>query len=409
LRPNLSAGAGPLAGMRVLELGSFIAGPFAGQLLGDYGAEVIKIEPPRTGDPMRRWGVTRDGASLWWPTIARNKKSVAVDLRSAEGRAVVRELAAHCDVVIENFKPGRLNSWGLGYDVLSSDNPRLIMVHVSGFGQTGPRSFAAGFGSIGEAYGGLRNTTGEPDRRPARVGISLGDALAGLFAVIGATTATAALQRTGVGQEVDVAIYEAVFALMESTLADYELGGVTRTRSGAVLPGVAPSNSYATADGAEVLIAANADAVFTRLCAAMGSPDLAVDERFRTHTGRGERMAELDALIETWTSVQKAEDVLTALDEASVPASRVFTVADILTDAQYQAREMIQRRESSEGWQVPMSGVVPRFTGTPGRIESTGPMLGEHSRDVLVGLGVVSPQRYDELIQSGVVDPGRAP
>lgn len=262
---------GPLGGLRVLELGSFIAGPLAGQLLGDYGAEIIKIEPPGVGDAMRHWGVTRDGTSLWWPTIARNKKSVALDLRIPAGQRLARVLATRCDIVLENFRPGRLRAWGLDYATLAVENPGLIMVHVSGFGQTGPRATAAGFGSIGEAFGGIRHTTGDPDRSPARCGISLGAQLASLFAVIGALAALSERHRSGAGQEVDVAVYEAVFALMESSLADFELADIVRSRSGSTLPGVAPSNAYPTSDGADVIIAANADAVFRRLCEADGS------------------------------------------------------------------------------------------------------------------------------------------
>jgi formyl-CoA transferase/succinyl-CoA--D-citramalate CoA-transferase len=261
--------SGALAGLRVLELGNFIAGPFAGQLLGDYGAEVIKIEVPGKGDTMREWGQTLDGQSLWWPTIARNKKSVAIDLRTPAGQDVVRRLAVNVDIVLENFRPVTLEKWGLGYGALSAENPGLILVHVSGFGQTGPRAQDPGFGSIGEAMGGLRHTTGNPDEPPSRSGISLGDGLASLFAVIGALAAVAERQRSGRGQEVDVAIYEAVAAMMESTITDYALAGVTRTRTGPVLAGVAPSNVYPTADGAEVVIAANADSIFERLCIAM--------------------------------------------------------------------------------------------------------------------------------------------
>src|SRR4051794_10640593 len=268
------AAPGPLAGVRVLEMGSFIAGPFAGQLLGDYGADVIKVEPPGDGDPMRRWGVTIDGNSLWWPQIGRNKRSVALDLRNESARALVARLSTTCDAVLENFRPGTLERWGLDHATLSVANPKLVTVHVSGFGQTGPLAGQAGFGSVGEAMGGIRYTTGSPDRPPSRAGISLGDALASLFGVIGTLSALVAVRATGVGQEVDVAIYEAVAALMESTMADYELGGVVRTRSGSVLPGVAPSNVYPAGDGAEVVVAANADAVFVRLCQAMGRPEL---------------------------------------------------------------------------------------------------------------------------------------
>src|SRR3954469_23162696 len=319
LRPCRGEGVltehGPLTGVRVLELGNFIAGPFAGQLLGDYGADVIKIESPGAGDPMRRWGVTRDGDSLWWPPIARNKRSVAIALRDKRGQQLAARLAPQCDVVLENFRPGVLERWGLDYQTLSAANPRLVMVHVSGFGPTGPPAGQAGFGSVGEAMGGIRYTTGSPDRPPSRAGISLGDALASVFAVIGTLAALVSARATGVGQEVDVAIYEAVAALMESTMADYELGGVVRQRSGSVLPGVAPSNVYPTADGAEVVIAANADAVFGRLCTAMGRAELADDARFATHGARGTNMAELDDIISAWTSQFPCEDLLAILDE----------------------------------------------------------------------------------------------
>ena len=374
---------GPLDGIRVLELGSFIAGPFAGQLLGDYGADVIKVEAPGDGDPMRRWGVTRDGDSLWWPTIARNKRSVVLDLRTDDGKRIARRLAAQCDVVLENFRPGVLDRLGLGYDALKAENPGLVMVHISGFGQTGPLAEQAGFGSVGEAMGGIRYTTGSPDRPPSRAGISLGDALASVFGVIGTLAALVHARATGEGQEVDVAIYEAVAALMESTMADYELGGVVRTRSGSVLPGVAPSNVYPTADDADVVIAGNADAVFARLCKAMGVPELAEDERFATHAARGANAEVLDARIGAWTSTMPCAHVLAILDEHGVPAGRIFTAPDMLTDPQYLARDMVRRVVSSQGWEVPMTGIVPRFTKTPGDIRHPGPRLGEHTDEVL--------------------------
>src|SRR3546814_17939500 len=282
------APTGPLHGVRVLEMGSFIAGPFAGQLLGDYGADVIKVESPGGGDPWGRWGGTRKGDMLGWPANARNKRAITLDRRDEGGRDVVRRLAAKCDIVLENFQPETLEKWGLDYATLAKDNPRLVMTHISGFGQTGPLAGQAGFGSVGEAMGGIRHTTGSPDRPPSRAGISLGDALASVFGVIGTVTALFAARERGIGQEVDVAIYEAVAALMESTMADYELGGVVRERSGSVLPGVAPSNVYPTADGAEVVVAGNADAVFARLCPAMGQPERATDERFATPGARRE-------------------------------------------------------------------------------------------------------------------------
>ena len=387
----------------MLELGSFIAGPFCGQLLGDYGADVIKIEDPQGGDPMRRWGVTRDGDSLWWPAIARNKRSVALDLHDPRGREVVARLAAHCDVVLENFRPGKLEEWGLGYEQLRAANPALVMVHVSGFGRTGPRAADAGFGSIGEAMGGIRHTTGYPDRPPTRAGISLGDALAAMFGVIGALAALDRAHRTGEGQEVDVAIYEAVAALMESTMADFELGGVTRGRSGSVLPGVAPSNVYPTADGSEVLIAANADTVFVRLCAAMGRPELATDERFSGHAARGANMDELDGLISAWTSTMTAAEALAVMEQHGVPAGQIYTAAEMLTDPQYLARDMVRRVRSFQGWDVPMTGVVPRFVDTPGDIRFPGSRLGEHTRDVLRDVGGLAADEIDSLLTAGVV------
>jgi formyl-CoA transferase/succinyl-CoA--D-citramalate CoA-transferase len=387
-------------------MGSFIAGPFAGQLLGDYGADVIKVEAPAGGDPMRRWGVTRDGDSLWWPSIARNKRSVALDLRDERARGLVRRLAERCDVVLENFRPGVLDKWGLGYDTLSATNRRLVLVHISGFGQTGPLAGQAGFGSVGEAMGGIRHTTGNPDRPPSRAGISLGDALASVFGVIGTLSALLVARETGVGQEVDVAIYEAVAALMESTMADYELGGVVRTRSGSVLPGVAPSNVYPTRDGAEVVVAANADGVFVRLCGAMERADLADDERFATHGARGTHMAELDELIGKWTSSLACDDLLALLDEHGVPAGRIFTAPDMLRDPQYLARDMVRRMTSSQGWDVPMTGVVPRFSTTPGTIRHTGPRLGEHTDEVLTELLGLDPDELAALRADGVTGTG---
>lgn len=395
--------SGPLAGVRVLELGSFIAGPFAGQLLADYGAEVVKVESPGEGDPMRRWGVTLDGESLWWPSIARGKSSVTIDLHQQEGRDLVRRLVRECDVVLENFRTGRLDDWGLGYDVLSSDNPGLVLTQISGFGQTGPRAAEAGFGSIGEAVGGIRHTTGSPGLAPCRTGVSLGDSLAAMFAVIGTLAALRERSVSGLGQKVDVAIYEAVAALMESSMADYELGGVLRGRSGSVLPGVAPSNVYPTADGTELLIAANADAVFGRLCRAMGRPQLASDERFATHVARGANMAELDALIAEWTGAHPAEEALSLLAAHGVPAGRIYTAADMATDPHYLAREMVVRRRARTGHEVPMTGVVPKFSRTPGGVVDTGPTLGEHTRAVLSQLAGVDGEELSRLVERHVV------
>lgn len=375
---------GPLDGIRVLELGSFIAGPFAGQLLGDYGADVVKIESPGEGDPMRSWGVTTDeGDSLWWPAIARNKRSVVADLRDPDDLAFVRALADTADVVLENFRPGRLAEFGLDYETLRSTNPGIIVVHVSGFGQTGPRAAEAGFGSIGEAIGGIRHTTGDPDRPPARCGISLGDSLAAMHAVIGTLAALHERSRSGVGQEVDVAIYEAVASLMESTMADYEVAGVVRERSGGVLKGVAPANAYPCADGSEVLIAGNADTVFRRLSSAM-APDrdgaeLVDDPRFCDHAARGANAEELDAVVAAWTATYDSDALLELLTQHGVPAGRVYTAPDMLADEHYAAREMILRRTARAGFDVPMTGIVPRFSRTPGSVRDVGPALGEHT------------------------------
>lgn len=374
---------GPLTGVRVLELGSFIAGPFAGQLLGDYGADVIKVETPGEGDPMRGWGVTTaSGDSLWWPTIARNKRSVTADLRSEEGRRFVRELAETADVVLENFRPGRLSEWGLDYGCIRAANPGVVMVHVSGFGQSGPRAAEAGFGSIGEAVGGIRHTTGDLDRPPARCGISLGDSLAALFAVVGTLAALHERGSSGEGQEVDVAIYEAVAALMESSMADAEVGGVVRQRSGGTLPGVAPSNAYPAADGAEVLIAGNADGVFRRLCEVMGRPELAEDRRFCDHAARGVNATPLDQLIAGWTGTLESDDLLRRLTAGGIPAGRVYTATDMLRDDHYAAREMILRATARAGFDLPMTGIVPRFSRTPGAVRDVGPDLGEHDAEV---------------------------
>jgi crotonobetainyl-CoA:carnitine CoA-transferase CaiB-like acyl-CoA transferase len=392
-----------LDGLRVLELGSFIAGPFAGQLLGDLGADVVKIEPPGSGDPMRRWGVLDGGRSLWWPAIARNKRSVAVDLRDDRGREVVRRLARSVDVVLENFKPGTLERWGLGYDALAAENPAVLLVHVSGFGQTGPRAHEPGFGAIGEAVGGVRFTTGEPDRPPARSGISLGDSLAALFAVIGTLTGLHERLRSGRGQEVDVAIAEAVFALMESTVADFELGGVTRTRNGGVLKGVAPSNAYPTADGHDVVIAANADAVFVRLCEAMERPELATDARYAEHEARGAHQTELDEEIARWSTGHTADDLLARLQRHSVPSSLIHAAPDLASDPHFAAREMVLRLAAGFERPVPMAGIVPKLSRTPGAVRSVGPALGEHTDVVLRDLAGLSDAELTTLRAANVI------
>jgi formyl-CoA transferase/succinyl-CoA--D-citramalate CoA-transferase len=401
--PPTAQAALPLEGLRVLELGSFIAGPFAGQLLGDLGADVVKVEPPGGGDPMRRWGVCVDGRSLWWPAIARNKRSVAVDLRDERGRSIAARLAEQCDVVLENFRPGLLAEWGLGYESLAAANPGIVLVHVSGFGQTGPRAHEPGFGSIGEAMGGIRHTTGDPDRPPARAGVSLGDALAALFAVIGTLAAITERGRSGRGQQVDVAIYESVLALMESTVADWEIGGVVRGRSGGVLSGVAPANAYPTADGHDVVIAANADTVFARLAVALGRPEWATDARYAQHGARGANQVELDIEIAKWTATRPTADVLERLREHSVPVGLINTAPDIAADDHIAAREMIVRLAAGFERSIPMAGVVPKLSRTPGAIRTTGPELGEHTDAVLRELIGMNAAEIARLRNSGVV------
>ena len=399
----MTEAAGPLAGIRVLELGSFIAGPFAGQLLGDYGAEVVKIESTATGDPMRRWGINLDGESLWWPIIARNKRSVALDLRDEQARVLLRRLVGEVDVVVENFRPGTLTEWGLDYQALSAINPRLVMTHVSGFGQTGPRAREAGFGSVGEAMGGIRHTTGTPGLPPARSGVSLGDSLSGMFAVIGTLAALVERDRSGHGQEVDVAIYEAVAALMESTLVDHEVAGVTRGRTGSVLPGVAPSNVYPTRDGAEVLIAANADTVFGRLVTAMEAAELAADPRFAGHADRGRHQAELDTIIAAWTATVTSDDLLALLEKHGVPAGRIYTAADMLADPHYAAREMVVRLVNAAGRSLPAVGVVPKFSRTRPGVPVAGPRLGEHTDEILQTLAGATAAELAALDARGAV------
>ena len=394
------AGA-PLAGIRVLELGAFIAGPFAGQLLGDLGADVVKVEPPGAGDIMRRYGVRVDGRSLWWPAIGRNKRSVAVDLRHGRGQEMVLRVAAQCDVVLENFKPGTLARWGMTYDALAARNPGVVLVHVSGFGQSGPRTAEPGFGSIGEAMGGIRHTTGEPDRPPARAGISIGDSLAALFAVIGTLAALHERNHSGRGQEVDVAIYEAVLALMESTVADWEIGGVVRGRSGGIRPGVAPANAYPTADGHDVVIAGNADAVFVRLARAMARPDLA--QEYATHEARAARQHELDDEIARWTSTLATEELLVRLRAHDVPAGRINRAPDIARDPHIAAREMIVRLAAGFDRDVPMAGVVPKLARTPGSIRHAGPSLGAHTDAVLRELAGCSAPELAVLRDAGVI------
>ncbi len=395
---------GPLAGLRVIEMGQLLAGPFCGQLLADFGAEVIKVEPPGKGDPMREWGREKPhGQSLWWPVIARNKKSLTLDLRSADGQDILRDLARGADIVLENFRPGTMERWGLGHDALSAHNPGLIMVRVSGFGQTGPYSGHAGFGAIGEAMGGLRHVVGSPDRPPSRVGISIGDSLAATFAALGAMMALHARHRTGRGQVVDSAIYEAVLTMMESLVTEYDKAGYIRERTGSILPRVAPSNVYPTADGSGILIAANQDTVFARLAAAMGRPELAGDPRFATHTARGDAQEELDALIAEWTGARPAEEVLALMNDNGVPAGRIYRAPEMLEDAHFKAREAIVRVMHPQFGELAMQNVAPRLSETPGAVRHPGPELGAHTEEVLTGVLGYDAARVARLREAGVI------
>jgi len=398
------AGPEPLAGLRVTELGTLLAGPFCGQLLGDFGAEVIKVEEPGRGDPMRQWGREKPhGKSLWWPVVARNKKSVTVNLRAPQGQDLVRQLAARSDVLLENFRPGTLERWGLGPEQLWEINPGLVVTRVTGYGQTGPYAQRAGFGSIGEAMGGIRYVTGDPDRAPSRAGISLGDALAATFAALGTLVALQARHRTGRGQVVDSAIYEAVLALMESLLPEWELADYQRERTGSVLPNIAPSNVYPTADGDLILIAANQDGVFRRLAGVMGQPGLADDERYATHGARGAYMAELDDLIAAWTATVDADKLLERLHADGVPAGRIYRAKDMFADPHFAAREAIVRLAHPEFGELPMHGVFPRLSATPGRVRHAGPALGEHNDDVYRGLLGLDDSEMAKLTAAGVI------
>jgi len=372
---------GPLHGLKVVEMGQLIAGPFCGQLLGDMGAEVIKLEAPGVGDPMRHWG--QGETPTWWRVIARNKYSVAVDLRAAEGQQTARDLIAQADILIENFRPGTLEKWGLAPADLTEANPRLIVVRVSGYGQSGPYSSRAGFGGIGEAMGGWRGIVGEPDRAPSRMGVSIGDTLAATYGCMGALAALQHRERTGQGQVVDSSLYESVLQVMESMIPEYAVNGHKRTRTGSVLPKIAPSNVYPCADG-EYLIGANQDAVFARLCVAMGRPELATDARYATHLARGEHQSELDALIGEWTAtltVQALEDLMI---EHAVPAGRVFDAEDMMADPHFAARQAIIEVEDPVLGKVPMQGVFPKLSATPGSVRRPAPLeVGQDTADVL--------------------------
>ena len=395
--PPTAARTGPLAGLKVVELGQLIAGPFAAKTLADFGAEVVKIEPPERGDPLRQWRLLHDGTSVWWQVQSRNKLSVALDLKDAASRDIVRELIAQADVLVENFKPGVMEAWGLGYDVLSAANPGLVMLRISGYGQTGPYKDRPGFGVVAEAMGGLRHLTAEPGRVPVRVGVSIGDTLASLHGVIGILMAlqhrhasVSAEAPKGRGQVIDVALYEAVFNCMESLLPEYSAFGAVREPAGSALPGIAPSNAYPCADG-RVLVAGNGDSIFKRLMHAIGRDDLGADVALAGNAGRVARVAEIDAAIGAWTQPRNVVEVLEALNVANVPAGRIYTAQDIAEDPHYRARGMLERITTAEGLALDVPGIVPKLSLTPGAITHRAPSLGEHTDEVLLRVRASGP------------------
>jgi formyl-CoA transferase len=393
-------GPGPLEGVHVVEMGQLIAGPFCGQLLGDLGADVVKVEAPGQGDPMRQWG--QPGYPLYWEILARNKRTVSLDLRKPEGQDLARRLIAKADILIENFRPGTLEGWELSPARLHQDNPGLIIVRVSGYGQTGPYAGRAGFGGIGEAMGGWRHIVGEPDRPPSRMGVSIGDSLAATFGCLGALAALRHRAETGEGQVVDSSLYESVLHMMESLAPDYAIAGYIRARSGSILPGVAPSNVYRCKDG-DYLIGANQDSVFQRLCAAIGQPALATDPRYATHTARGERQAELDALIERWTRQRTIEEVETAMIEAAVPAGKIYRAPEMLADPHFKARDSLIELDHPRWGRLPMQNAFPKLSLTPGSVRRPASQaVGQDNTEVFSELGV-GPAELQRLKDAGIV------
>ncbi len=398
----LSPTLGPLAGLKVLELGQLIAGPFAAKTLADFGADVIKIEPPESGDPLRRWRLLKDGTSVWWQVQSRNKRSLALDLKQPEAQDIVRKLACESDVLIENFRPGAMEGWGLGPDVLQALNPRLIMLRISGYGQTGPYRDRPGFGVVAEAMGGLRHLTAEPGQVPVRVGVSIGDTLASLHGVIGILMALHHRHTAGTGQVIDVALYEAVFNCMESLLPEHSAFGAVRGPGGSALPGIAPSNAYLCSDGGYALIAGNGDSIYKRLMKTIDRQDLGTDPALKDNAGRVVRVAEIDHAIGQWTAQRSVTDVLRALDEASVPAGRIYTIADIAADPHYAARGMLQHITLADGSGLTVPGIVPKLSNTPGGQHRNAPALGQDTDEVLRGIGLTQAQ-IQALKDKGIV------
>ncbi len=404
-----TAASGPLAGLKVIELGQLIAGPFAAKTLADFGAEVIKIETLETGDPLRKWRLLKDGTSVWWQVQSRNKRSVALDLKQPDAQDIVRKLALDADVLIENFRPGAMEQWGLGPDELLKLNPALIMLRISGYGQTGPYRDRPGFGVVAEAMGGLRHLTAEPGRVPVRVGVSIGDTLAALHGVIGILLALQHRNQTisvnapkGLGQIIDVALYEAVFNCMESLLPEYDAFGAVRQAGGSALPGIAPSNAYLCSDGGYALVAGNGDSIYKRLMKTIGREDLGNDPQLKDNAGRAARVDEIDAAIDQWTAQRTVADVLAALDAASVPVGRIYTIADIASDPHYAARGMIERITLLDGSTLAVPGIVPKLSVTPGSHYRSAPELGQDTDAVLRGMGL-SVALIADLKSRGIV------
>ena len=391
-----------LSGLKVVELGQLIAGPFAAKTLADFGADVVKIETPKTGDPLRKWRLLKDGTSVWWQVQSRNKRSVALDLKEKEAQDIVRQLVKDADVLIENFRPGAMEGWGLGPDALLALNPRLIMLRISGYGQTGPYRDKPGFGVVAEAMSGLRHLTAEPGRVPVRVGVSIGDTLASLHGVIGILTALHEREKSGQGQVIDVALYEAVFNCMESLLPEYSAFGAVREAAGSALPGIAPSNAYRCIDEGYVLIAGNGDSIFKRLMQTLGRDDLGNDPALTDNAGRVKRVAEIDTAIGAWAARLTVDQVLEALDKAAVPAGRIYTVADIAADPHYQAREMIQHLQMDDGTSLAVPGIIPKLSRTPGSHRRNAPSIGQDTDAVLNEIGLTTAQ-IQALKDKGIV------
>jgi crotonobetainyl-CoA:carnitine CoA-transferase CaiB-like acyl-CoA transferase len=388
---------GALAGIKVLELGTLIAGPFCARLLAEFGADVIKVEAPDGGDPIRQWRILKDGTSLWWSVQARNKKSITLNMKDERGRAIARELALEADIIVEYYRPGVLEKWGIGYEQIKALNPAAIMVRLSGFGQTGPMKDQPGFGAIGESMGGLRYVSGHPDRPPVRVGVSIGDSVAALHGALGAMVALRHRDATGgrlkgEGQMVDVALYEAVFNLMESLVPEYDVAGVVRERTGGALPGIVPSNTYLTGDGVHIVIAGNGDAIFKRLMLAMGRIDMAGDPQLARNDGRVARTADIDDAIQAWCSTQTIASALETLKAADVPVGKIFSVRDMMDDPQFLARDMFEQHHFADGTPVKMPAVTPKLSATPGTTRWLGPTLGQHTDDVLDELGYTADE-----------------